>query len=154
MQRVVLDSNAVDPLVDLPGAQEAVRAAVQQGQLEVLYHHVTVEELAVVSDYERRVRLLLAIISVGRLITTGAVVLGNWRLGFDRFGSAASGQVVKAVQAGNTEKNTRDALYAATAVAESCDLVTNDAALTKKAAAEGVNVISTHDFLTGLGFTP
>jgi predicted nucleic acid-binding protein len=152
MQRVVLDSNAVDPLIDLRGAEDFIRSAVEQGQVELLSTHVTLEELSAISDQVRRERLVGLITDLGQHVSTGATVLGNWKLGQDRLTSEAGGKLVKAVQAGNVEKHTRDALYAATAQAENCDLVTNDRALANKAGAQGVHVISTDDFLTGLGF--
>ncbi len=40
-----MDSNAVDPLADMPGAYEAAREAVEAGHLEILLTHVTIDEL-------------------------------------------------------------------------------------------------------------
>jgi predicted nucleic acid-binding protein len=150
MQRVVLDANAVDPLIDLQGAQDAVRSAVEQGHVEVLYTHVTVEELAAVPDLGRRVRLLLAIIDLGRLVPAGAIVIGYWRIGHDRLGSDK--EAFEVFRSGNADKHTRDALYAATAQYEGCDLVTNEHRLANRARERGVNAITSDEFLTGLGF--
>ena len=50
MRRAVLDSNAVDSLLDLPGAYEAVRAALDAGRVELLFTHVSIDELAAVPD--------------------------------------------------------------------------------------------------------
>jgi hypothetical protein len=88
MRRVVLDSNAVDPLIDLPGAYEAVQAAVDGGRLEVLYTHVTIEELAATRDPDRRSSLLLAVSALGALVPTGAFALDVSRLGLARLSDA------------------------------------------------------------------
>ena len=36
MRQVIIDSDALDPFVDRPGAYEAARAAIDRGDLEVL----------------------------------------------------------------------------------------------------------------------
>jgi hypothetical protein len=36
-----MDSNAVDPLADMPGAYEVAHEAVEAGHLEILFTHVT-----------------------------------------------------------------------------------------------------------------
>jgi len=66
--------------MDLHGAYEAVRAAFDKGDLEILFTHVTVEVLAAISDYERRCRLLIFLIDLGRLLPTGAFIVGASRL--------------------------------------------------------------------------
>jgi hypothetical protein len=58
MRRVVIDSCAVDPFVNMPGLYEAARRAIDSGRLEILYTHVTVEENSAHPDPEQR-RLLL-----------------------------------------------------------------------------------------------
>jgi hypothetical protein len=56
MRRAVLDSNAIDPLIDLPGAYEAVRTAIDAGRVELLFTHVNIDELAAVPDLRARDR--------------------------------------------------------------------------------------------------
>ena len=46
MRRSVLDSNGVDPLVDLPGAFDLVKGAIEAGKLKLLSTHVLAEEIA------------------------------------------------------------------------------------------------------------
>ncbi|MEV7192698.1 hypothetical protein AB0N81_12995 [Streptomyces sp. NPDC093510] len=62
MRHFVLDSNAVDPIALHSGAYEAVRAAVDSGNVEILFPHVTVDELAETGDLEKRRLLLLVLI--------------------------------------------------------------------------------------------
>jgi hypothetical protein len=84
MRRVVLDSNAVDPLVDLQGAYGVLRAAVDAGRLDVAFPDVTIDELAAVEDLERRRHLLLVLVALGHLVPSGAAIVGISRMGFSR----------------------------------------------------------------------
>jgi predicted nucleic acid-binding protein len=123
MRRAVLDSNAVDPLLDLPGAYEAVLTALDAGRVELLFTHVNIDELAAVPDLDRRSRLLLTLVDIGRLVPTGAFALDVSRLNFARLNEDID--VVEALRSGNVD-HTRDALIAATAIYEGCALVTNE----------------------------
>jgi hypothetical protein len=84
VRRVVLDSNAIDPIADVPGAYEAVRKAVDEDKVELLYTHITIDELVAIPDLERRSRLVLLLIDLGRLVPTGAFALDFSRLDFAR----------------------------------------------------------------------
>jgi rRNA-processing protein FCF1 len=149
MRRVVVDANAIDPLVDLPGAYEVVRSSVDQRQLKVLFTHVTIDELTATPDEERRSRLLSLLVDLGHLIPTGAFVLGFSRLNFARLSSDE--EAVEAFRSGRID-HTRDALVAATAQFEQCALVTRDKRLTNRARNRGVDVITPDDLLAELGF--
>src|SRR6266498_76660 len=80
MLRLVLDSNAVDSFVNIEGAFEAARAAVDVGELEILWTHFTVDELVRMSDPERRARLVLVLMGLARLVPTGTFVVDSSRL--------------------------------------------------------------------------
>ena len=149
MRRVVLDSNAVDPIADLPGAYEVVRAAVDAGQIEILYTHINIDELAAIPDLERRSRLLLLLADLGRLIPTGAFVLDFSRLDFARLGEDTDG--TEAFRSGNVD-HTRDALIAVTAEVERCALITNERRLTGRARERGIEVLTTTELLAELDF--
>lgn len=149
MRQAVLDSNAVDPFIDLPGAQDVVREAVRGGRLELLFTHVNIDELAAVPDVDRRSRLLLALVDFGRLVPTGALAVGFSRLGYARL--MGDVDVVEALRSGNVD-HTRDALIAATAVYEQCALVTNEKRLTARARDRGIEVITSLELLGEFGF--
>lgn len=151
MRRVVMDSNAVDPIMDLPGAYEIARAAVRAGQLVMLYTHVNIEELAAVPDLDRRSRLLLTLIDLGQLVPTGAFALDVSRLGFARLFDDVD--VLEALRSGNID-HTRDALIASTALVEKCALVTSDIRLAGRAQVRGIEVLTSLNLLAGLGFHP
>lgn len=148
MRRAVLDSNAVDLLIDLPGAYETLRTAVDDGRLRLLFTHINIDELAVVPDAERRSRLLLAMVDLGQLVPTGACVADVSRLNFARLMEDVD--AVEALRSGNID-HTRDALIAATAIFEKCALVTNDKRLAGQAR-RGIEVLTTSKLLADYGF--
>lgn len=121
--RVVLDSNAVDPLVDDPESYEVLASAVSQGRVELLCTHISIDELAEVPDLERRRHLLLTLVSLGRLVPTGAFVVGYSRLNPARL--AEDLEAFEAFRSGDLQ-HTADALIASTGVAEDADIVTAD----------------------------
>jgi rRNA-processing protein FCF1 len=147
MRRVVLDSNAVDPIADTPGAYEAMRAAVDSGHLELLYTHVNINELTRVPDEHRRAQLVLILVALGRLVPTGSTAVDFSRLDFCRVGDDTD--VLDALRSGNVD-HTRDALIASTAVFEKCALVTNEHRLTKRSRERGIEVLSSSELLQEL----
>lgn len=149
MHRYVFDSNAVDPIADLAGAYEAVRAAVDEGRVEILFPHITLDELAQTPDLERRQLLLVALVSLGRLVPSAAFVFNQSR--FDRARLGGDTFTFDALKAG-TDKQARDALIGVTAKFERCTLVTNDGTLTRNARGRGIDVVAPRDFLAHLGF--
>jgi predicted nucleic acid-binding protein len=131
------------------GAYEVMRSSVDQGQLEVLFTHVTIDELAATPDEDRGSRLLLLLVDLGHLIPTGAVVLDFSRLNFARL--ASDTEAVEAFRSDNID-HTRDAPVAVTAQHEHCALVTNDERLTNRGRERGVEVITPAELLADLGF--
>lgn len=156
MRRVLLDSNALDPILIVSGAYEALEDAVSSRQLEVLFTHVTVDEIAATSDLEKRQWLLNLLVFLGRPIYTSGAILNFSRLNFcrlmadddDTFEPLRSGTILKP---GNS-KHSRDALIAHTALHEGCALVTNDQRLTARAKDQDVEVLSTAELLAEFGF--
>lgn len=149
MRSVVMDSNAMDPFMDLLGAYETARAAVDAGDLEILFTHVTVEELAAIPDLERRCRLLIFLIDLGRMVPTGAFIVGASRLDFGR---SCDDTESLGVLIGQGVKHLRDALIGATALIDDCALVTHDSRLSARARERGVEVLTTHQLLSEFGF--
>jgi predicted nucleic acid-binding protein len=150
MRRAVLDSNGVDPLVDLPGAFDLVKEAIEAGKLELLSTHVLAEEITATRDPIRRAKLQ-ALVDLTRMVTTGAFIFDISQLDQARLsGSAAP---VQALQAGNPAKNSKDALIGATAFHEQCALITSDQKLRREAKALGIEVLHARELLTELGYT-
>jgi predicted nucleic acid-binding protein len=152
MRRVLLDSNALDPLMTLHGAYEKLRASVDSGDLEIVFTHVTVDEMAAISDLEKRQRLLVFLIDLGHMILTAGACLDFSRLDFCRV--MADGDVSFEMLRSYSVDHSRDALIAHTALVEECALVTNDRRLAARARDLGTEVFTTVDLLAVLGFAP
>jgi predicted nucleic acid-binding protein len=150
MRRAVLDSNGVDPLVDLPGAFDLVKGAIEAGKLELLSTHVLAEEIAATRDPIRRAKLQ-ALVDLTRMVTTGAFIFNISRLDQARLSDNAA--PVEALQAGNLGKNSKDALIGATGLHEQCALVTSDHKLRREAKALDIEVLHADELLTELGYT-
>ncbi|MFJ3277117.1 hypothetical protein [Streptomyces halstedii] len=151
MRRVVFDSNAIDPVADTPGAYEVLEKAVETGRLEILYTHVTVDELVAIPDLERRAWLVLLMASLGRVVPTGDTAVDFSRANFCRVGADEDEDVIEALRSGNID-HTRDALIAATARFEACPLVTNERRLANRSRERGLEVLTTRQFLAEFDF--
>ncbi len=149
MRRAVLDSNGVDPLVDLPGAFDVVKRAIEAGELELLSTHVLCAEITAIRDPDRRAKLQ-ALVDLTRLVATGAVIFDISQLDQARLSAAAP---VQALQAGKPAKNSKDALIGATGLYEQCALITSDRVLRREATALGIEVLHGRELLTELGYT-
>ncbi|MFD5508279.1 hypothetical protein ACFWIB_10945 [Streptomyces sp. NPDC127051] len=149
MLTFVVDSNALEPIAYLPGAYGVVRYAVDDGGIELLYPHAVIDELAAIPDLERRRRLLLALVSLGRLVPSGGFALDRPR--FEQARLSGDAVTFGASRAGS-DNNTRDALIAVTAAFEQRTLVTGDEALVRKAQALGIDTMLPLVFLARLGF--
>jgi hypothetical protein len=149
--RVLVDANAIDPLVDMPGAYEVLRAAVDAGELELLFTHITVDELCATPDEERRAHLLILLIDLGRLIPTGAFVMDFSRLDFARLDDDDD-EAFEAFRSGNI-RHTRDAMIAVTAQVEQCAVVTFDRRLTNRSRSRSLEVLTPTDLLGAFGFS-
>lgn len=154
MRRVVFDSNAIDAIVDTPGAYEVLRGAIDRAELEVLYTHITIDELSAISDLDRRRLLLTCLTGLGQQVPTGAFVLDYSRLDHARLGDEAGAEALENLRSGSL-KHTKDGIIASTARSEECALVTNEKRrFPNRSREEGIEVISTDDLLAEFGFPP
>jgi predicted nucleic acid-binding protein len=145
----MFDSNAIDPIAETAGAFEAIRAATETGRLEVLYTHVTIDELVAIPDLDRRQQLTLLMVALGQLVPTGATVLDFSRLDFCRLGADDEQEMLEELRS-QSVRHSRDALIGITARTEGCALVTNDERLAKRAADIGVETLTTQALLDEL----
>jgi predicted nucleic acid-binding protein len=150
MRHVLLDSNALDPLLTKSGAFEALDQAVSSASLEVLYTHITVDEIAATPDLKTRQWLLDLLVFLGRPILTSGAVANFSRPNFCR-AMAADDDTFEPLRSGNI-KHSRDALIAHTALNEGCALITNEKRLAARARDQGVEVLTTAELLAELGF--
>ena len=119
------------------------------GELEILFTHVTVDEMAAIPELEKRQRLLILLIALGRMIETSSVCLNFSRLDFCRL---SDDEVGFETLRSNRITHSRDALIAHTALTEKSALVTNEKRLSARSRELGVEVMTTAELLTLVGF--
>jgi rRNA-processing protein FCF1 len=152
MRRVLVDSNALDPLLEFPGAYEALRAGIDDGKLEMLITHVTIDELAAIGDLERRRWLLVLHFDLCRLVATWGACVDYSRLDFCRLADDGDGDIFEALRSEKVA-HSPDALIASTARGEGCALVTNEKRrLPNRSRDQGIEVLSTRELLAEFGF--
>jgi len=149
MRRVLLDSNALDPMLNVPSAYETLEQAVNSGRLEVFYTHVTVDEIASTPDLEKRQWLLNLLVFLGRPVYTSVTVADVSRLNFCRLSD--DDDIFEPLRSGSIG-HSRDAVIAHTALTEQCALITNEKRLAARARDQGAEVLTTADLLAEFGF--
>lgn len=102
MLRALLDNNAVDPIIMLPGAFDAVRAKVEAGEVELIGTHILEEELSATPDAERRAKLE-KILTLTTKRATSVFVFGVSRLGQAALSGDETAEQFKQLQAGRTD---------------------------------------------------
>jgi hypothetical protein len=156
VRNVIIDNNGLDPFVDLPGAYEAARVAVERGEMEMWYVHTTLTEAADTPDKDRRDRLLLVLVNLARPAPSYGFVFNESRLDHAALTDEAGAVDLESLASGNLnhENNRRDALVANTAKVNGWAVVSNESRLRKRATALGVEVLSTEGLLSEIGFQP
>ncbi|MGW4501474.1 hypothetical protein ACWENR_23015 [Micromonospora sp. NPDC004336] len=149
MRRVVLDCNGVDPIVDLPGALDVMKAAISAGKLKLIGTHVLAEEVEATPDPQRRAELQ-QLVRLAEVVPTGAFIFDVSR--FDQARLGGDTEAVERLLGGNPAKNSRDALIAVTSLVDGCALVTSDKRLRREASALGVEVLHARELLAELGY--
>ncbi len=158
MRRVVIDNCSLHKFVQVPGAYQAARRAIDSGDLEILYTHVTLDEASATPDPELRDSLVHALTTLGRLVPTGAFILDLSKLGQARITDEAGTQSVEALRSkadrrSNVAKHSRDALVAITARVEGCALLTDEKRrLPRRARDEGIEVLDCRQLFAEIGF--
>jgi len=149
MRRVLLDSNALDPLMYVPGAFELLRDAVESGELEILVTHVTIDEMAATPDLDKRQWLLVLLFALGRMIDTSGAIVDFSRVNFCRV-MDDDDESIDILRSASV-RHSRDALIAHTALMEGCALITNEKRLTARARDKDVEVLTTTELLAEFG---
>jgi hypothetical protein len=150
-RQAVLDCNGVDPLVELPGAFDLVKRAIEAGEPELLSTRVLAEEISAAPDPKRA--KLQALVDLARMVPVGAFILDEPLSPLDLARLRASPVAVEALQDGNPDENTNDALIGMTGLAEHCAVITSDKTLRKRAIEFGIEVLHAKELLTELGYT-
>jgi hypothetical protein len=149
MRRVVLDSDAVNPLALDPAAVEVVRRAVVEGRLQILATHILREEVSATPDDEKRAKLQ-ALLDLAVDVPTGGFVFDRSR--FDQASFTRDDGTFETLRNNNAgPRHVNDALTASAAQAQGCPLVVIDGRLTKRAREIGIEVLHPRDLLAELG---
>src|SRR6185437_4881456 len=149
MRRILLDSNALDPLLTQGSAYEVLNQAVKSAKLAVFFTHVTIDEVAATPDLGKRQWLLNLLVFLGQPIAISAMVLDFSRLDFCHL-TADDDTAFESLRSGNI-KHSRDALIAHTARHEGCALITNEKRLAARAREQSVEVLTTAQPLAEFG---
>src|SRR5690348_1315857 len=131
----VVDSNAVDHLVDDPDLRRVIEGALADDRLRLLYTHLTMDELAEIPDPIRRRDLVAAITSLGEKVPTSAFVLDFSRLDEARLGDDSDD--FESLRDGKLS-HTVDALIATTARSERGLFITQDRRAAGRAQRAGI----------------
>ena len=155
MKRVLLDSNAIDPIADTPGLLAACQEAGHQGLVTFLKIHVVEDELTTAPEPRRTLLLSTYRALLGASISTPGFVLGESRLGLAMFGDDRDHQVIRSVRGGG-DHPMRDALIGSTADGEADVFVTCEKDFRKRMTRLGVSCESwsMEDLKAYVGFAP
>lgn len=141
----MLDTNAVDVINETDGLSEALRPLVEAGKLDILWTHISIDELLAIKDEERRSRFINCGAQLARVVDTIGFVLGVSRLGMATLGPAEPIQEYRGDSA--NDNNLKDALIVIAAQHGADGVVTNDTRMIPKCRARGMRVIDPADVL-------
>ena len=136
--------------MDLSGAFDLVKGAIEAGELELLSTNVLAEEISAKPDPIKRAKLQ-ALVDLARMIPTGAFMLDRSPLDLARLRSSSAG--VQVLQDGDPDKHTKDTLIGMTGLAEHCAIITSDRRLRRRAIELGIEVLHAEELLKELGYT-
>jgi hypothetical protein len=104
---------------------------------------------------ERRVRLLLVLMTVGKLVLSSGILIDISRFDHAWFTDDAGAATLDALECKNLAKNGWNALAASTALNNGWALVTNETRrLPNRARKQGIEVLTTDDLLREIEHTP
>jgi hypothetical protein len=142
----MLDTNAVDVLSATDGLSEALRPLVEAGELDILWTHITIDELLdITHDAELRNRLVNTGAQLARVVDTVGFVLGVSRLGMATLGPAEP--IADYRGDSSSDNNLKDALIVIAAQHGADAVVTNDTRMIPRCRARGMRVIDPADVL-------
>lgn len=133
MKRITFDSHIVDAIGATPGLLSAIQRAYRAGALELVTTHIQSDELAEITDPDKRARLLAIYNALPTSwVPTDGFVLGYSRLDMARLGGGEwTGVSIDDLDSPH-RKHRRDALIGTTAAGEADVLVTNDRRLARR----------------------
>jgi predicted nucleic acid-binding protein len=136
MQRIMLDTNEYDKLLAAPHVYDRLLALLAEGKIELLATHIQKDEIMAVEDTIKKARLQ-ALLSRARMIATRGSVFGVSRFDQSRFGrdedhKLIEHKLIEHIRRSRWDRDTEDALIAATAATDADVLVTDDESLMRR----------------------
>jgi rRNA-processing protein FCF1 len=142
--RCLIDTNILDKIAEEDGLLTRIRDLSDQGKLELIVTSVTERQIAHIGDDEKR--NCLSSIPRSMIGTVGFVLDYSW-LDVDRLGPDGP---IEAIRKGR-QKETEDALTAATAECDGLILVTEDQRLRRAVAKRGTSAWGWADLRVEIG---
>jgi predicted nucleic acid-binding protein len=131
MQTIMFDTNEFDKLAAARDAYERLLALLSEGKIELLTTHIQRDEILAIENTTKKARLL-ALLSRARMIPTRGIVVGVSRYGQSRYGSDEDHKLIEHIRGERWDRDTNDALIAATAARDAEVFVTDDATLMRR----------------------
>jgi predicted nucleic acid-binding protein len=131
MERIMFDTNVFDKLVTAPDAYERLMTLLSQGKIELLVTHIQRDEIAAIADSTKRAQLL-ALLDHGHIISTRRAVWDVSRYDQSRIGSDEDNKLIEHIRGDRWDRDTNDALIAATAARDADVFVTDDGILMRR----------------------
>jgi hypothetical protein len=131
MPKIMLDTMQYDKLLDATETYDRLLKLQSERKIELLTTHIQRDELGAIGDVKKRT-LLEAILTHARLIPTRGAILDKSRVGLARLGNDEDHSLIEHIRGEAWERESNDALIAATAVKDADVFVTDDDTLTRR----------------------
>lgn len=131
MQKIILDTNQYDKLLNAPETYGRLLKLQSEGKLKLLTTHIQKDEILATSDIGKRGRLEV-LLAHARLIGTRGAIFDVSRFDLARFGDEDDHALIEHIRGGAWERKSEDALIAATAAKDANVFVTDDKPLTRR----------------------
>ena len=159
MRRLLFDTNGIDAIATLDGLYDALRVALEAGDVEVLVTHVQVDELLVMADKntsddqrERRgqlIAMLNGLCNVRHIPTSGFVV-GLSRMGSARLDDELKDEIANGPEFARKDSNLKDVLLVNTASADGAEFISFDGQALGYARGRHVAALTPEELLASL----
>lgn len=131
MQKIMLDTNQYDRLLDAPETYDKLLELQSGGKIKLLATHIQKDEILAIDNLGRR-RRLEALLAHACLIGTRGAILDVSRFDLAKFGDDKDRALIEHIRGDAWERESEDALIVATAAKDADIFVTDDRPLTRR----------------------
>jgi predicted nucleic acid-binding protein len=131
MRKIMFDTNEFDKLLECPGSYDDLLRLLAEGKIELLSTHIQRDEILATPDTVKKARLE-ELLTHARMIETRGIVLDISRCDQARYGSDEDHRLIEHIRGTNWERDSKDALIAATAARDADVFVTEDKRLMQR----------------------